>query len=392
MGKILNLHFLKELGFSFSVGLLLFTSILLVNRILRLVEMVVNQGVPTWEIVSLFLTIIPSFLQFTLPMSLLLALLVTFGRMTSDNEIIACKSAGISLFQMMYPVAIFAVLVLSFHLYLSLSVIPRSNRSIDERLFKLATSRAGVALKEHVFLNDFQGLMIHLDHVDPKTDKFSGVLIADNQEGRSPRIIFAEKGELDKDENSQTLNLKLRDGSIHVQPNDQMAYRVLSFADYELNLDLIKEKRRVKSKIDPEYQLTIVELSNKLKDLERNDKEFFSYRFEMHKRFALSFSCLVFALIGLSLGVMPQLASKSGGFFFSLMFFMLYYFLYAAGEDFGRSGRAPIWLMAWMPNLVFGIFGLYLLNLAAHEKAPLILTWYNEIKFYFRRKLNPETK
>ena len=89
---------------------------------------------------------------------------------------------------------------------------------------------------------------------------------------------------------------------------------------------------------------------------------------------------------------MPQLGSRSAGFALSLAIFMLYYFLYAAGEDFGRSGTAPVALMAWMPNFVFGILGLYLLNLASTERAPLPLIWFAETKHYIYEKINPQSQ
>ncbi len=241
-------------------------------------------------------------------------------------------------------------------------------------------------------MNDFHGVMLYLDKVDAEANSFSGVLIADESEEGSSRIIFAKEGRLSKLDEDRTMLLELAVGTIHLKTKERLAYRMVSFEKYEMTLDLLGEKQRSSTKISNEYQMTVGELIEEIQNSDMDDKSYFKVRFELHKRLAMSVSCLVFALIGMSLGIMPQLSSKAGGFSLSLLIFMLYYFLFATGEDMGRSGKAPIWLMAWMPNFTFGILGLYLFNLAAHEKAPTLLVWANRFKYYYRAKLNPKTK
>jgi lipopolysaccharide export system permease protein len=387
MGRILKLHLQKEVAFTFLIGMLMFTSVLFINRILQLMELVVNKGVAFSEIGMLFLTILPSFLKFTLPMSFLMAILVTMGRMTSDNEVLACKAAGISLSQMLRPVFTLAVIIFVFQLFLGVYLIPRSEEAFSNRFFKLATHRAGIGLKEHVFLDNFHGMMIYLGCIDYQTNSFSRVLIADEQGEDFPRIIFASKGNIEKDEAGDNLVLHLKDGVIHKK--SEKAYQMASFGNYQLNLDLAAGQFRVKDAVRPENRMTFIELYRGLQAMTARGENYFPFKLEMHKRLSLPVATLIFCLIGLSLGAMPQLSSKSGGFAFSLLIFILYYSIYAIGEDLGRSGQAPPWLMAWLPDVIFGILGIYLFYLATHERVPLPLVWGAQLRHRFRKKLNP---
>ena len=94
----------------FLLGLGVFTFVLLIARLLKLIELVVNRGVPATNILRLFAYLMPAFLEVTVPMAMLLAILVAFGRLSADSEMIAMRSSGLSLYQLVPPVAIFVVL------------------------------------------------------------------------------------------------------------------------------------------------------------------------------------------------------------------------------------------------------------------------------------------
>src|SRR2546427_10446330 len=110
MGPTLRRYFLWEVTVPFLFGIGVFTFILLIARMLKLVELVVNRGVSPLEIGKLFAYILPTFLEVTVPMALLLAVLLAVGRLSADSEIVALRSSGISLYQMMVPIAFFIFL------------------------------------------------------------------------------------------------------------------------------------------------------------------------------------------------------------------------------------------------------------------------------------------
>ena len=99
MGRTLHRYvFLQVLG-PFVASLALFTFILLIARIMKLVELVLSRGVPAGEVLLLFSYILPAFLEVTVPMALLLAILMAIGRMSSDSELIAMRASGLNLYQ-----------------------------------------------------------------------------------------------------------------------------------------------------------------------------------------------------------------------------------------------------------------------------------------------------
>ncbi len=102
--KIIDRYIIKELIPPFLLGLLLFTFVLLLNRIFKLTELIVTKGVPFTEVLRLVSYIMPSFLTLTIPMSLLLGALVAFGRLSTDSELVALKATGFSLYRLMAPV------------------------------------------------------------------------------------------------------------------------------------------------------------------------------------------------------------------------------------------------------------------------------------------------
>src|SRR4030066_434249 len=106
MIKTTYLYILKEVFPIFLIGLMIFTFILLMDKILKLIELIVSRGVNLSQILMLLLFISPSFLIFTIPMSVLLAILLAFGRLSTDSEITALKASGISLYQLFLPVII----------------------------------------------------------------------------------------------------------------------------------------------------------------------------------------------------------------------------------------------------------------------------------------------
>ena len=100
MGRILYRYTLREMLAPFALGLTIFTFVLLLARLLRLIELVVNRGLPATQVSQLFLYLLPAFLEVTVPMAMLLAILVAFGRLSADSEITALRSSGVSLLQL----------------------------------------------------------------------------------------------------------------------------------------------------------------------------------------------------------------------------------------------------------------------------------------------------
>ena len=127
MKRILSLYIIREISSLFLLGIVIFTLVLLMGRLITLTDLVVSHGVPLTDVCRMILYLVPSFLVFTIPMATLLAVLLAFGRFSADNEIVVIKASGISLIQIMPPVIFCALIAALLSLYCRFTVAWRQH-------------------------------------------------------------------------------------------------------------------------------------------------------------------------------------------------------------------------------------------------------------------------
>lgn len=368
MGPTLRRYFLREVVTPFLFGIAVFTFILLTARMLKLVELVVNRGVPVWQIAKVFGYIMPTFLEVTVPMGLLLAVLLSFGRLSADSEIIALKTSGISLYQMMVPVLLFTIVVYVLSFLLAAYARPWGNVGLKTSLYEIAKTRASAGLRERVFNDDFAGLVIYVEHVDPPGDQLSGILIADSRDAAQRNTVTAKRGVLVGDEDTHRVTLRLNDGNIHTFIPGEQSYQKTDFAVYDVTLDLAVALAKFSSGKKTPQELTIGELRTAITETRAAGEPVNELLVEFHRKFSLPFACLVFGLIAVPLGLQPVRAVRSRGFSVSLALLFGYYLLLTAGETVAEKGTVPPIIALWMPNVVFTVLGLSLFVAAARER------------------------
>ena len=375
MGSTLHRYlFLQILG-PFVGGLALFTFVLLIARILKLVEMVVNRGVPAGEILQLFSYILPAFLEVTVPMALLLACLMAYGRLSADSEIVALRASGLSLYQISAPAAAFALLVWVASLGLSLYARPWGNEALRTGIFELARSRASVGLKQHVFNDEFPGLVIYVEQIEPPGNELRRILISDRRQPGDENTVVARRGQLLADEKAHSVNLRLYDGFIFSNQERVGEYDKTDFNVYDVSLDLGHALGAVDQRERDPSEIRTAELRDRIDELRSSGEPALAERVELARRLSVPFASLVFALVGIPLGLQPVRAVRSRGLAVSLGIILLYYLMLSGGETLGRQGRASVTLALWMPNLVLGAIGLYLFVRAARELPPVGSGW-----------------
>src|SRR5258705_10510793 len=158
--KILLRYLIAEVVPPFFLGLLAFTSVLLVARMLKLIELVVTRGVPFLQVGKLFGLILPTFLEMTVPMAFLLGIRLGLGRLSNDQELLAMKASGISPTQILWPITCLALLIAIATLFLTMYARPAANFALKKELYNIAKTRVGTALKEKVFNDDFPKILI----------------------------------------------------------------------------------------------------------------------------------------------------------------------------------------------------------------------------------------
>ncbi|HEY7745525.1 MAG TPA: LPS export ABC transporter permease LptF [Desulfuromonadales bacterium] len=370
----LHRYIAREIAIPTLLGLIIFTFVLLMGRILKLVELVINKGIPAGEVVKLFGYLLPSFLVITIPLAFLLGVLLGFSRLSADSETIAMKASGISLYGMLKPVLALAILASLFTAYLTLYAGPSGSSAFRTQVFQIAASRASAGFQPRVFNDEFDGLVLYANDIQERSGILEGVFISDERVGTTPSIILARTGRVIPDRNALTLTLRLEDGTIHRRPDDKERdnYQVIDFSTYDINLNLGQQLPDTPQRRKKESELSTRELQT-ARDQAESPAERSGLTVEWHRRLILPMAPLLFALIGVPLGIRSQRSGRGGGFAAGLVVFLLYYLLLSFAETLAVEGGLNPVPVIWAPSVLFLAGSLVLLYMSAQEKQPLLL-------------------
>jgi len=385
MRKTAYLYVLKEILPISFLGVMIFTIILLMDKILKLIELIVTRGVSVWRILMLLLFISPSFLTFTVPISVLLGTLLGIGRLSSDSEITAFKASGISLYQLYIPIFALSMAAYLFTTFLVLYGLPWGNRGFRATLYLIAQSRADVEIKERVFNDVFDGLVVYVDKVPVQGKKMEGILIYDERDKDRANTIFAKEGFVVNDPKSHEVALRLIDGDIHRYEPKSNVYQRVQFSTYDLRLELAKIFVSLGKKLK-EHEMSVEEIKEKMAKMKQRGENTTPQEIEIHKRYAIPFVCLVFGLVGLPLGIQPRRSGRSHGFVFSILILLAYYIALTSFEILANRHVIPPPAVGWAPNILFGALGVYLLVKSANETPVRVSLWVSEATDFLQGK------
>ena len=385
MKKTATLYILKEILPVFFIGLMTFTIILLMDKILRLIDLVVNRGGSLSSILMLFLFISPSFLILTIPISVLLGTLLTFGRLSSDSEITAFKASGMSLYQLFFPISVFALATFLLSSFFVFYGLPWGNKGFRATLYHLVQSKAGVEIKERIFNDAFSGLVVYVDRVPLQGNHLEGILIYDQREKGKSTTIIAKEGFLINNPESQEILLRLSKGDIHRIEPQAKTFQKVRFDTYDLKLELAKTFAAIEKNLK-DREMSIKDIRKRMEETTSKGGDTTSYEIELHKRYAIPFTCIVFALIGVPLGIQPHRSGRSYGFILSILILIAYYVSLTASEVLAVRKVIPAFSAGWIPNLLFSGLGLYLLVKTARESPFKPIVWLTEALDFIQRK------
>jgi len=384
MSKIINRYILKEISYPFFIIIFALTFVLLMGKILQLMDLMVNKGVSFIDISKLFLLLTPSFLILTIPISLLISILIGLGRLSSDNEITIFKASGLSLYKIMLPVIFASLIAFIMTAVTSLFLVPHSKFATKIMLFAIAKQKASIGIKEKVFNDDFKGVLLYAESIPVNGNYMEGVIISDSRIGDEPSTIIARKAYLVSDPQRMTVTLRLENGSTHIVDTKLKNYRKMDFSIYDVNLDIessIDEEKKVRTKDSRE--LTIWELSHKLKTAGLEDKLYREMAIEFYKSLTTPFSCIVFGILGIPLGIRSHRSVKARGFTVGLLIVFIFYIIRLGGEALAETGRLSPFIGTWAPNITFFLIGLCLFIMAAKDRAFSFQSIYD----YLRKRM-----
>ena len=378
--RILSLYIIREISSLFLLGIVIFTLVLLMGRLIKLTELVVSNGVPLADVGRMILYLIPSFLVFTIPMAFLLAVLLAFGRLSADNEIIVLKASGISLTQVMPPVLICSVVVVMLGLGASAIGVPWGNTAFKELGLQVLKRNITSTIQEKTFWDDIPGVVMYTDHYDEQSRSLKGVVIHDGRNQKSPMTIFARDGVVTSESGSQALLLTLRNGSIHIAGTDGL-YRLVNFGEYSMT---VGENGGSTAISRNESDMWLPELQRQIDDPATSPPDRLKMQTELQSRFTFPFASLVFAILAVPLGIQNRRSGKSGGFTVSIAIILAYYILMSVVRSLAEKGGVLPAVALWLPNILFFAIGWFFLRMASLEKTIPLYSLKNVID-YFRK-------
>jgi len=374
----INKYILREIAIPCMMILFVLTFVLLMGKIVQLMDLMVNKGVSFLDISKLIIFLMPSFLIFTVPISLLISSLIGLGRLSGDNEITVLKVSGVSLYQLAQPIVFASFVAFLITAVVSFFLVPQGNYATKRLLFDIVRQKATVGIKEKVFNDDFKGILIYADKIPVSAEYMEGIIINDNRMIKEPSTIFAQKAYLISDPKTMTITLRLEKGSSHVVDANMKYYRKMDFAVYDVNLDLessVSDEAKAKSKSSTE--MTVAELVSQIRKKGLAETDIRELAIELNKKMTIPFSCIFFGILSIPLGITAQRSVKSRGFTIGFAVVLAYYLLQIGGEALAEMGRISPAVGAWTPNVIFGTLGLYLFVMAARERPLPFHTLFN---------------
>lgn len=371
MRKIIHRYIFKEIASPFIIILFVLTFVLLAGKILQIMDLIFNKGVSVISIFKVVVFLMPSFLLFTIPIALLIAILIGIGRLSSDNEITALKTSGVSLLQIYYPVAVASLITFLLTILISYFIVPQSNFATKRLLFDMVQQNAGIGIKEKVFNSDFKGFLLYAKRIPANRDYMEGVMVSDKRILNEQNTIFAQKAFLVSDPESMTMKLQLENGSIHTVSPDLKSYRKIDFERYDIKLDLSSALASFDESAKSSTEMTMTELLERMKNPALDDATVRELAIEAHKKISIPLSCLFFGLLALPLGIRSHRSVKSRGFAVGLLIVSLYYLLRIGGEAFVETGYLAPAIGVWTPNALFALMGIVLFYIA-HKEIPAL--------------------
>ncbi|WP_022664383.1 LPS export ABC transporter permease LptF [Desulfospira joergensenii] len=366
--KIINRYIFGEMISPFVISLFFLTFVFLMTRIPEITNMVVNYNADLSAILLMVGFTLPRFLEFTLPMSVMISILLTFMRMSGENEIVALKGAGASLYKLLPPVLVFCLMGTLLTLWVTVFGVSWGKLSLKKKSVELARSSIDLALQERQFNAQLKDIMIYVSHVDMKTKALKDVFIEDKRAQGITSISTAPSGKLIRRENESIYTIRLYKGMINQVNSDDNSVSTINFGHYDINIDLAAMQKgpgTIKKDFD---ELSLGELRGLIREGIENNARRSEALMVFHEKFSIPFACLSLGLLAFPLGVQSMSLRRSSGFSMGISFFLLYYFLLAAGWSAGETGHYPPFIGMWLPDLIMGGAGLFLLWRNAKEK------------------------
>ena len=400
--KIFSRYILNEVVQHAAIGVSLFTFVIFMRDLGRLLEIVVRGSAPLPSVAELFFLTLPVACTITIPMGLLVGILIGLSRLAADSEVTAMRASGLGAWMFVRIIAVFAVATWLVAMANSIWIAPMSSAALARLQNKLISSQASFEIQPRVFYEEFKNTVLYVQDVrsGSNASQWRGVFLADVTDPSAPKITLARSGVIVSDD-PNSIHMHLSHGSQQeVQPQNPSEYQISTFAEADLPMAL-PAPDEAKQELVPVGEMSTAELWQRGNHPEINtgkprkpgdtpEVRARWYLVEFHRRLALPTSCLVLALVGIPLGLSSKKGGKSMGFVLTIGLVFFYYFISLTGISLGRGGRIPPWSGVWAANVLFCIAGIFLLHRL--ERSAIDLGSLNEAWEALRRRFTSERR
>jgi lipopolysaccharide export system permease protein len=369
----------------FVINTVFFTFIFLMTKILRITQLIVNYKISMISLLLILIYSIPRFLSFVIPMSVMMAILLTFLRLSSDKELVALKAGGVNIYGLIPPVLLFCVMGIALSSIMTVYGMPWGTISTKTLTFRVAASHVDAGLKERTFNDSFKDVMLYINKIDLKKKILKDVFIEDKRSQNIVSTVMAPKGTLISEPDKLEIHLKLYNGAINQVDLENRSAHSINFKTYDVDLDLKKTLMESNGGPKNEDEMSFDELKAYLKTFAQKNEQYYSALIELHKKFSIPFACLALGILAIPLGVQSESGKRSTGLGMGMIFFLIYYLMMSAGSVFGEAGVYPPAIGMWVPNVVMGGIGLFLLVRVNDDRPVSIKSALNFVKM----KLKP---
>lgn len=360
--RLLDRYILREIILPFVIGLGVLTFVLIIPFIIELAEQLIAKGVAWPTIVRLMGTLVPATVGLTIPMALLIAILVAFGRLSSDREVVVMMACGVSPYRLLRPVLLMAVAASLVTLWVMIEAIPDANQTYREITLRVVADRAEGQVRPREFFEDFPDTVLYVRDI-PSTGGWQDVLAADTRNPARPVLYVARRGRMIVDRQAQTIEMVLEHGARHTShASDPAIYEMVRFDQLIVALD----PQSVFPRTGPargEREMTIAELRARAEELRGLGEPFHNPIMEIHKKFSIPVACLVFAIVAVALGVSNRKDGKLASFVLGIGVIFVYYVVMFTAQAMTKGALIPAAWSMWLPNIVLGAAGIVLLVL-----------------------------
>ena len=326
------------------------------NVFKQLLDLLVNNDVPLEYILSFIAYILPFSMTFTIPWGFLTAVLLVFGKMSAENELIALRSNGVSIPRACFSVFGLAIISVAICLWINVEIAPQAQEKMKQAVFNIATHNPIAMFSSDQVIDEFPGKKIYVEKKEG-TELENILMYELDDDGQPMQVVHARRGELKVEldaanpENQQII-MHLTDARYEKrdeqQPDDLMKVRQGMTAqqiDLPISLRDLYEKNKKRRGLS---QMTLSEL------MKHNDEhQAIAARTEINKRFSFSFASFAFALVAVPLAITAHRRETSVGFLFSLIIAFVYFFFIILVDTVRNNPKAHPDLLIWMPNVLF---------------------------------------